>query len=616
MRLLLLAAFVFQFAQAQARPLVRYIYIEASEGNASGGHAALQLGETVFHYQYEEGLIRLSKQDVNDFEYVYRFCGNRSLHTNQIKVTEKDYARLWAYFNQHYQIQQQQFNLLHQINNERRFLEALLHPEVGRLTGLPAAGLFYRDTGFVNSPAHGQKSELMLALRQAMESVYGRDFLKRKKAQIARQLNALSLVSWPPLKNITGAGRFPPLVYSLSERYMDLVSARLALNVLAQGLAIRDQVMVDGPHVSFRLAEPELAGLRRYSKHLRTSLLKLVDSSRPDWGRALLINMARWLTIERSIRQGRLMFVNTFDDSVQMIPEAEARQYHAQLHQHWQDTQRRFLQAKGLLTQAATLTEMQYSTLEMLANRYMQLFRAEQGLAALRFDMAGLVPGKTIALPLLWLPALSQKEIKQAWQDLAVYQMRYQNMLEQLYAYNLLNRNCVTELLDAMQQALEPEKGDTPIVMPDRVFVPLLSHYALSHYYTVTEDMSLPAFRLMKLNEAYGEENALWVYLRENNTLTSTTYRYNEEDSFFIFFTDDTVLLRPVYGAVNTLAGFGQTLLGLMSWPFDNGQMLHSGGRGVLMSLPELLFVNMRKGSFKYLPYEDLLDAKQTLAYR
>ncbi|MGZ5018780.1 MAG: hypothetical protein ACXV8U_23680 [Methylobacter sp.] len=69
-----------------------------------------------------------------------------------------------------------------------------------------------------------------------------------------------------------------------------------------------------------------------------------------------------------------------------------------------------------------------------------------------------------------------------------------------------------------------------------------------------------------------------------------------------MFFTDDNVLLRPVFGLVNTAVGIGQSVYGLFSWPLlDSGNNLKSGATGILMSLPELFFFNMRKGSYKYL---------------
>ena len=56
----------------------------------------------------------------------------------------------------------------------------------------------------------------------------------------------------------------------------------------------------------------------------------------------------------------------------------------------------------------------------------------------------------------------------------------------------------------------------------------------------------------------YADENDVAVHLREANTLSSTVYRRSGRDSFFLFFTDDVVALRPVYGAFNLVAGLGE----------------------------------------------------------
>jgi len=59
---------------------------------------------------------------------------------------------------------------------------------------------------------------------------------------------------------------------------------------------------------------------------------------------------------------------------------------------------------------------------------------------------------------------------------------------------------------------------------------------------------------------------------------------------------------RPLLGAVNGAAGLGAGAAGVALLHFDHGRLLGSGLRGVVFSLPELAFVNLRKGSFIYVP--------------
>jgi hypothetical protein len=86
--------------------------------------------------------------------------------------------------------------------------------------------------------------------------------------------------------------------------------------------------------------------------------------------------------------------------------------------------------------------------------------------------------------------------------------------------------------------------------------------------------------------------------LRETNTLTGTIYRPNPDDSVFLFFTDDVVAPRPLFGLANLAVGLGAGVVGLATLPVDRGALLRAGAWGALWSLPELVFVNIRKGSF------------------
>ena len=135
-----------------------------------------------------------------------------------------------------------------------------------------------------------------------------------------------------------------------------------------------------------------------------------------------------------------------------------------------------------------------------------------------------------------------------------------------------------------------------------------MSFQSVQDHYNVTKIEVLTSYRDQQLKKLYARDNGLINVLRESNTFTSTLYTYNTDDSFFVFFTDDSLLLRPVFGLFNTAAGIGQSVFGLLSWPYDTGENLKSGTTGILMSLPELLFFNIRKGSYKYLSYTQFVD--------
>ena len=80
-------------ARADAPTPVDYLHAEANEGGSSGGHVALRVGDEVFHYQNEEGQLRLLRTELADFLGEYALAGNRRVHALRLGVSEET-ARL------------------------------------------------------------------------------------------------------------------------------------------------------------------------------------------------------------------------------------------------------------------------------------------------------------------------------------------------------------------------------------------------------------------------------------------------------------------------------------------------------------------------------------------
>jgi len=129
-------------------------------------------------------------------------------------------------------------------------------------------------------------------------------------------------------------------------------------------------------------------------------------------------------------------------------------------------------------------------------------------------------------------------------------------------------------------------------------FIPAVSAAAVRERYAVTEVAEIRSYRRASLEAMSRREGALRVFLRESNTLTSTLYRKPRADSAFLFFTDEAVAARPLFGALNLVTGVGVAAAGLAMLPVDRGATLRSGLTGALWSLPELAFFNIRKGTF------------------
>jgi len=178
--------------------------------------------------------------------------------------------------------------------------------------------------------------------------------------------------------------------------------------------------------------------------------------------------------------------------------------------------------------------------------------------------------------------------------------------IEDAYRYELLGRNCVSELFGTVDDALA-SAPDGAMAASTRLLgghiapggltsLPRVAAAAVRRTWRVVAADEIPSYRRYRVGVL--ERGRPWVALRESNVLTSSIYRRSEHDSIFLFFTDGAVAARPLLGAVNGVAGLLVTAAGLAVAPVDRGALLVGGVRGVVYSLPELAFVNIRKGTF------------------
>jgi len=625
-----------------------YLYVEANEGNSSGGHSAIQFGDEIYHYQHHDsGLIRLLRQDKPEFYFLYRFLQNRRIHLSHIEVSDETFNMLKEHFKLQFLAQDQQFKQLYDLHKDRVFLrrllfklsadDAFLDADFSVVLQLKGAGLFYagqeldsqkKDEIIRNvKGVQSQSSHTIEMLRKKIEQHYGQDYLMHRQKQITADIKTLTPSHWSAVKSILSKENFPPAINSFAETYADYLTGLIAIKVLAEGQPLRLDAFV----VTHDAMTPEeKAVLERLRDQQILSLLKSVNSGRPDWGYALLVNMARFIAVDLSLQLGQWVFIDDFAMDSEWVDADQFAKYSKQMQTQINDALANLIQTRKALLSPGGLTEANYSKLEMSANRYFELLKGRQQ-KAIRYIGEKALPTKSISLPDWIVPELTQHQLKTALNELDNYESKLLQELAKHYRYDLITRNCVTELFRTIDQALlqqnkagvDPSKQDELLmresmkrlggnISASYKFIPFVSFQSVQEHYKVTASAVLSSYRGQQLEKLYARNNGLMVTLRESNTFTSTLYTYNPDDAFFVFFTDDNLVLRPVFGLFNTAAGIGQSIFGFLSWPFDYGKNLKSGATGVLMSLPELLFFNMRKGSYKYLSYNQFASDEKS----
>jgi hypothetical protein len=447
--------------------------------------------------------------------------------------------------------------------------------------------------------------------------------LAHRQEQITASIRELRSSHWPVVTPILVQDNFPPAINSFADIYENYISGLVAIKILREAQPLsQDAYFVT--HESVTPQEKEV--LERLRDQMAISFVKSINSGRPDWGYAAVVNMARFVAVDLSLQLGRWVFIDDFSMDNEWISADQFERFAEQMQIQIDDAQANLLQTRTALLSDGGLSESNYSKLEMSANRFFEWAKGREH-KSVRYSGEKALPTKSVSLPEWLVPELTQQQLATALTTLDNYESNLLQEMSEHYRYNLITQNCVTELFRTIDLALLQQKpvefdasnqvewlrNESTKRLGGNIsaaynFIPFLSFQSVHDHYNVTKSAVLNSYRDQQLEKLSTGNDGWLSVLRESNTFTSTLYTYNPDDAFFVFFTDDTLIFRPLFGLFNTAAGIGQSVFGILSWPFDGGKNLESGATGVLMSLPELLFFNMRKGSYKYLSYNQFVN--------
>ena len=609
-------------APAAAEPrVVEYLHIEANEGGSSGGHVALRFGDETFHFQQEgAGLIRMRRDDTPLFNVRYALLGNRAIHATRIAVSDETYARLHDGFTRRLLVQDAQYDRLAALDGDVALLELWrrrsTEPSPSVSVPIRAAAYFLAD-GFAAVPPQPDGSPAIEDVRAGVAAAHGSDFLTGRIAALRA-----SLAGWQP-RAVRDPGpalrrdASPAFAATASVDYTARLEALTALEVLASAPNVRPDALRVATDLA-PLDAHERAVLSAFAAELRQRLVALAASSRPDFGYPLLLGLGRLAAVDAALACGRLVVLDRFpvDAPDALLPSGAA------------DRAEYLAAAGGELRSAAAhlraqllavepLREADYTLIETTTNRLLEIEGGRRG-RRIRQDNAAPLPARAARRAELVAPPLDADDVERELTLARRAAAAYRAALGELYGYDLFARNCVSEIFATIDAALAgadaPREASAAasrrqlggVVETDGTlnFIPVVSAAAVARNYAVVGHDTEPSYRERRLR-ALADTAAPWhVALREATTLTATSYHPSPMDSAFLLFTDQTVALRPLAGAVNLMVGIADGAAGLMTWPIDHGRRLSAGFRGAFFSLPELAFVNIRKGSMAWIEPE------------
>ena len=131
----------------------------------------------------------------------------------------------------------------------------------------------------------------MAALRARVAERYGSDFVDRVRGQLEARLAALDPDGDRPAPPAGGEEQLRPPAYTFAERFRDTSQALAALDVLATARPLRPDAVVSAPAMPIGLGEGEARAVTGLADALEETLVRLLETERPDWGFTMLLGM-------------------------------------------------------------------------------------------------------------------------------------------------------------------------------------------------------------------------------------------------------------------------------------------------------------------------------------
>lgn len=581
------------FGENENPRFLDFIYIEPNTKGSSGGHSAIRLGEDVYHFQhFPSGFFLLVHDKWRSFKKAYNDLDNRALYINRVDIPDFYYKSLKGFFRKRFLIQEQHLANLASLKKELDFFT--LYPSDGNEWPFKGAGLFDEQGKQDLVKFHlNERSELQQAMLQTFS------VLKSLDPQVFSYSEG----------NISFSdSRMPYIINSFSEKYLGYLHKYYALKFILDRRAVdRDVIflnLADKGMSCFRLSSTALPVLKKYLKQLKLTVMGLAKSNRSDCGWAIMVAYARMQALALSLKEGKMFFLDPFSDKADFVTDRAGSDmdvikiiYKRQL--------RSFKDLLRSVFKSGEIDELSYNSLENSAahlwetRSYMLNIRN-----VVRIQNNVMVPEKKQFLPLRLpdIPGtklfLMRKKAEKIW-------LNYRDRLKDEYGYSLVSQNCVTQLLLTVYRAFKDKKEVEDVLgryiepYSGLMFVPSFFDLEIFSSFNVSQRIELPSLRSRVMKKEYQSvDTPFLVYLRESNTLTSSLYSKYGEEKGFLLFSDDIFWLRPFYGALNLGYSAIYTGAGIFKLPFDSGDMVLEGLTGFTFSVPEIFFINIRKGSF------------------
>ncbi|WP_244310443.1 hypothetical protein [Leptospira noumeaensis] len=355
-------------------------------------------------------------------------------------------------------------------------------------------------------------------------------------------------------------------------------------------------LQLNGPE--FQLSEDEINIWKGYTKELTKNLRSCIFSQDcNDWEEMILL--IRILYLQKSIEAKTIVFPKKNLDGFQYLPLTDLPESVKTTKQ--KEYANLFASRKQVF--ASGFDPIHFFNWESFLVRYQGYLESGVPSEGLEFNWEGYNPYRNQSQTKQYSDLKENVEKEKDYES-------YTEGIRKLYSYHLTHQNCTSELFRYMNEMFPDGKIGNEMIwnplsskMLSLNFVPAIAAKKLEFNSGTKHTKVFLSYRNLKRNKL---TNFTEKHFTERFVPTSKVYKSNPLDPPFLFFTEETIWNRPIFGLANTVYGMGYTGMGILTSPFDKGQRFSKGTESVFYSLPELAFFNIRKGHFPFIAAEDI----------
>ena len=567
---------------------IEIIYVNANIGAAAGGHVALKLDHDVFHYQfYPDERFLLVRESWETFSFIYNRLRNRTIYSAVCPISEEAYQRIRTHFTTILATQRRDFSLLDSLLERKEMIDT---SQEGRIA-LSVKGLGF----FVQGQESSRASR---TVRSHVDARLGSTFLEQNQELLLQDLTTIQKVI--AAEKLRGKELLAKIQIAA-----DLKKKHEAYTLINSARSLQRDSLVGGSIAS--LSPDALSNLEQILHRRLQVLTNLLVSERADVGRAIILEFARCQSLIEAMSTHTLLTLDPYpDDAVAKQVEHYDRemQYYLETLQARLEQQTILLLEKGLGQNGAEI-DYRYLQLENIHSRLSEVGDFLTDHAGIRIVSNLMLPSRSRSVQLN-VSEISVEEVTKLSKLLEEEAITIKERNEDKYRYQLIKRNCVNLLLTGINDSFSSSKqvaeelGGFIDPIKDRVVVPHDFFFKVKNTYRTLRVDRYPSRRIAGVETLERYQDSFDVWLQEGNTIRSTIYKKRSADTPFLFFTDDISLARPALGLANVIWGVAHGIGGITQLPVDGGVSLQQAFRGIFYSLPELLFFNIRKGTYLY----------------